>query len=418
MPKNTKNACMNHEQNADIKDIIRRQTDTDNFYLYDERIIHGNIACLQNSFPQIKFLYSIKCNSNKHVLRSIFRQGLGADAASAQEVLLANECGLTKNDIYYSAPGKTINDIQCVLDKAIIITDSINELMMIDKLAKELGRTIETGIRINPDFSFYSANAQASKFGIDEKQVIDFIKNKQAPHIKICGIHVHLKSQELNPLVLKKYYENVLDLAEKFSTICGELQYVNMGSGIGIQYTDTNTPLNVTELAASIKNKMTEFQSNHPDTLLMIETGRYIVGESGFYVTTVLDKKISRGKTFIILKNTLNGFIRPSLEQMVNHYSQNESPDMYEPLFSYKNAFKFLPLTRNASPAEKVTLAGNLCTALDIIAEDIELPLLVPGDKIMITNAGAYAAVLSPMQFASQEKPKELFAAADGTILE
>lgn len=417
MPKNTGNNCMTPKQISDIRDIILRQTDTDNFYLYYEQMIHKNIACLQNNFPQVKFLYSIKCNSNKHVLRSIFRQGLGADAASLQEVLLANECSLGKNDIYYSAPGKTLNDIQRALDKAIIIVDSINELIMIDNLAKELEKTIEIGVRINPDFSFYSANAQASKFGIDEAQAIDFIKSKQAPNLKIRGIHVHLKSQELNPLVLKQYYENVLSLAEKFSSICGELHYVNMGSGIGIQYTDTNIPLNIPELAASIQSKLAEFQKNHPDTLLIIETGRYIVGESGVYVTTVLDKKISRGKTFVILKNTLNGFIRPSLEQMVAHYCQAENPDMYEPLFSYKNAFKIIPLTKNTSPAEKVTLVGNLCTALDVIAEDIEVPLLVPGDKIMISNAGAYAAVLSPMQFASQEKPKELFVTADGTIV-
>lgn len=412
-----KNSPIPQKQSLPIEDIILSQAkDNDNFYLYNEQIINKNIACLQNNFPQVKFLYSIKCNCNKQVLRSIFSQGLGADAASAQEVLLANECGLTKNEIYYSAPGKTLKDIQCTLDKAIIIADSINEMIMMDTLARELGRTIEIGVRINPDFSFYSANAQASKFGIDEEQLIDFIKSKQAPHIKLCGIHVHLKSQELNPLVLKQYYENVLNLADKYSAVCGELQYVNMGSGIGIQYTDINIPLNIPELGASIKNKLSAFQKTYPNTRLIIETGRYIVGESGVYVTTVLDKKISRGKTFVILKNTLNGFVRPSLEQMVCHYSQDENPAMYEPLFSYKNAFKILPLTKNSHPTEKVTLAGNLCTALDIIVENIELPLLVPGDKIMITNAGAYAAVLSPMQFASQEKPKELFITADGSI--
>lgn len=403
---------------TDVGDIIRNlATDCDNFYLYDERWIKRCVSRLRGCFPQIKFLYSIKCNNNRHILHSVFSQGLGADAASVQEVLLAAECGLPRNEIYYSAPGKTPKDIISVLDKCIVIADSINEIKLIDKIMQERGEVLNIGIRLNPDFTFYSETGAPSKFGIDEAEAIDFINRGECRNIRVSGIHVHLRSQELNPSILERYYEKMIDLAEKFSKLCGSLQYVNMGSGMGIQYSKINIPLNMPELAASVKCKLHEFQTAYPDTLLMIETGRYAVGECGMYVTTVLDRKTSKGKTFIILKNTLNGFIRPSLERLIAHYSSAENPAGCEPLYSCKNAFDFLTLKNDHGKTEKVTLVGNLCTSSDVVAEDIEMPELMPGDIVIITNAGAYGSVLSPMQFSSQSKPDEFFVSEDGTVL-
>lgn len=402
---------------ADIRGIIGKLLESsDNFYIYDERWIKKCVSCLQSCFPQIKFLYSIKCNNNRHVMRSVLSQGLGADAASVREIHLASECGLPKEEIYYSAPGKTRKDIENALGKSIIIADSINEIMLIDNIALERGAIYEIGIRLNPDFTFYSEIGTPSKFGIDETQAVDFINSGRCHNIRICGIHVHLRSQELNPAVLERYYEKMIDLAERFSRICGPLKYVNMGSGMGIQYSKANTPLNVPELAEAVKNKLIEFQKAYPDTLLIIETGRYVVGESGMYVTTVLDRKVSQGKTFVILKNTLNGFVRPSLERLVAHYSPNENPSGCEPLYSCKNAFDFLTLKEGTGEPEKVTLVGNLCTASDVVAEDIEMPRLEPGDTVIITNAGAYGAVLSPIQFSSQDKPEEFFVSAEGIV--
>lgn len=192
---------------SNIRDVIIKQImDTDNFYLYDENLIKEKINNLHEYFIQIKFLYSIKCNNNKNVMQSIFNQGLGADAASLHEVFMASEYRLTKNDIYYSAPGKSLKDITEALDKSVIIADSLNEIILIDKVAQKRQEIIEIGIRLNPNFTFYSEEGQPSKFGIDEDQAIEFINGNQCKNIKVCGIHVHLKSQELNPLILKNYY--------------------------------------------------------------------------------------------------------------------------------------------------------------------------------------------------------------------
>jgi len=124
---------------------------------------------------------------------------------------------------------------------------------------------------------------------------------------------------------------------------------------------------------------------------------------------------VSHGKTYIILKNTMNGFIRPSLAKMVLSYTNEVSPKGTEPLFTSRNAFSFITL-KEGDEEETVTLVGNLCTSADVIAEDITLPRLEAGDLVVINNAGGYAAVLSPMQFSSQEKPSELFLTSKGDI--
>lgn len=399
------------------KAMIAKQAEKyDSFYLYDENCIISSVNTLKENFPQIEFLYSVKCNPNCHVLHSVFTQGFGADAASLGEVFLANEAGLTKDQIYYSAPGKTMEDIKNAISKSILIADSLDEIKRIQIVASQAGMTAKIGIRINPNFTFYGNCGQSSKFGIDEDQAVAFIQDNDCENIKITGIHVHLKSQELNTAVLSDYYRNMLRLAEKFLSLCGELEYVNMGSGMGIQYSVNETPLDMKLLSADIHCALDKFKAAYPNTKLIIETGRYVVGKSGIYVTKVVDRKVSCGKTYLILKNTLNGFIRPSLAVLVTHYAEREEPAAAEPLFTGKDAFQFLTL-KDDEPTELVTLVGNLCTATDVVAENIMLPHLECGDCIVMTNAGSYAAVLSPMQFATQEKPVEIFLTTDDKII-
>ena len=177
----------------------------------------------------------------------------------------------------------------------------------------------------------------------------------------------------------------------------------------------TEKPLDLVKLGASAAEEFKQFKHKFPNTELLIETGRFVVGDSGSYVTRVLDKKISHGTTYLILQNTLNGFVRPSIERLVAHYSKEKNPIGCEPLFTCKNAFEFQPLTDNIG-RETVTLVGNLCTSSDIVAENIEMPCMEPDDSIIISNAGAYGAVLSPMQFSSLNKPQEFFLTLDGKI--
>lgn len=407
------------KMNLKHKDIVLQCAQRyESFYLYDESSISNSIEQLKTHFPQVDFLYSMKCNSNPRVLQCVFNHGLGADAASSEEVRLAKTAGLPEHRIYYSAPGKSDEDIRKTIFSSTLIADSIGEIERIGAMAEKMGTTARIGIRINPDFSFAEAGGNPSKFGIDEDQVIKFLETGPLRFVKIAGIHVHLKSQELNAGMLSEYYKNVLKLGKRFSHICGSLDFINMGSGMGVPFAQTDTPLDISALAASIQDDMKQFCLACPNTRIFIETGRYAVCKSGIYVTKVMDRKISHGKTYLILKNTLNGFIRPSLAKLISNYTGGAEAAGAEPLFTSTNGFEVLTLKDDRKTKEKVSLAGNLCTSSDMIAEDIYLPELGRGDVVIITNAGSYGAALSPFQFSSQERPKELFLTENGDVIE
>ncbi len=402
-----------------LGEVIKTQAEKyDSFYLYNQVGIIKSTNILKENFPQVEFLYSIKSNSNNHVVNTIFNQNFGADAASLGEVLLSHELGLGSDKIYYSAPGKTIADIKGAIEKSIIIADSIDEIKRIDTVSKELGKVTKIGVRINPNFSFTENSGGSSKFGIDEELIYELLAENQCKNIEINGIHIHLKSQELNANILEQYYNKIFTLATNLKEKCNcKLDYINMGSGIGIEYSINDNPLDIKRLGQFVANKLEELKKTNPNTKILIEVGRYAIGKNGLYVTKVVDRKTSYGTTFIILKNTLNGFIRPSIANLIGKYSTDKKPIASEPLFTSLDAFQFLTL-KESGEKEKVTLVGNLCTATDVIAEDIIMPKLCYGDIVFMTNAGSYGAVLTPMQFSTQEKPVELFVNTSGEVVE
>ncbi|MCF0123579.1 MAG: alanine racemase [Ruminiclostridium sp.] len=399
--------------NPNILSCIARH---DNFYLYDETVIEDSTARLKAQFPGVKFLYSVKCNPNPHVLDCVFRQGFGADTASPGEVFRARRADLPANKIYYSAPGKSLEDIQRTLGQAVLIADSLGEVQRIQAAAEDADTSVRIGLRINPNFSFLGDSGQPSKFGIDEDQALAFLQAAPCSRVQVTGIHVHLKSQELRADVLSSYYRRMFRLAERIAAVCGPLEYVNMGSGLGIPYGPEDTPLDLVSLGTAFQSALTIFRASYPSTRILIEVGRYAVCQSGIYVTRVVDRKVSHGKTYLILQNTLNGFLRPSLARLVSSYAADVPPAGYEPLFTAEDSFGFHTL-KASIPSEIVTLVGNLCTSADVVAEDLHLPHLDPGDPLIITNAGAYAASLSPMQFSSLGRPREFFLTKTGALL-
>ncbi|MEG1862486.1 MAG: diaminopimelate decarboxylase [Oscillospiraceae bacterium] len=401
-----------------IEKIIKEQSKRHlSFYIYDENTIIDSLKTLKNDFPSVEFLYSAKTNPFPSVVKCVVENGLGIDAASLNEVLMGEKEGLAKEKIYYSAPGKTRYDILGAIEKSIIIADSLNELKVLNDAAKETGRKAKIGIRINPDFTFDSENGAGGKFGIDQ-DILFANKSwiKALPYVEFCGIHVHSRSQELDYIILEKYYDNMFKLAkrvqEEFDV---KLSFINMGGGIGVEYNENDTPLQTKQLGEKLTQLIADFKQKLDGVKVIIETGRFAVGKSGTYVTTVIDKKVSYGKNYIILNNTLNGFIRPSLAMLVESYVQG-TPKASEPLYTKPNSFKFKVLGKEEGEMESVTLCGNLCTGTDVVAKDILLPKIEIGDVLTMSNAGSYAAVLSPMQFASLTPPAQIFLTKDGLI--
>ncbi len=392
-----------------LLDLLQRH---DSFYLYEESVIRAAADRLHAAFPGVQFLYSMKCNPAARVLDTLFGQGLGADAASLGEVALAEAHGVPADSIYFSAPARTEADLRAAYGRCVLIADSLREVDLIARIAAEQGGTAEIGVRINPDFTFAADQGVPGKFGVDE----DALWAADLSRVRVVGVHVHAKSQELSAAVLGHYYENMFRLLGRVQEKLGvELRFANFGSGFGIPFAPGEESLDVEALGGRFQVLLADCQSAFPALRILIETGRYVSGPAGSYVTKVVDKKTSRGKTFVFLHNTLNGFARPAMSEMVR--SLSPAPTPYEPLFTHVDAARILPLTDRAD-TETVTLAGNLCTAADIILRDAVLPRLEVGDGVVMTTAGCYAAVMTPMQFASLTPPAQLFLTEDGRVLE
>ena len=142
------------------------------FYIYDEKIIDRQIKILSEKMSHFEFIYSVKTNPYKPIVNFIASKGLGADAASAQEVMIAKDAGLSYDKVLYSSPGKTRTDIEKTIDKSIIIADSYNELALINDVARQRNLHINIGLRVNPDYIMDVGKGSSSKFGVDEETLV------------------------------------------------------------------------------------------------------------------------------------------------------------------------------------------------------------------------------------------------------
>ncbi|HBD63621.1 MAG TPA: pyridoxal-dependent decarboxylase [Clostridiales bacterium] len=386
-------------------------------YIYNNEQIIAQCRKLKEALFAFDFLYSIKTNPFAPVIQSIAGEGFGADAASSQEVELSIKSGMAPQDILFSSPGKTADDISQCFEKCIIIADSFSEIKIIDDEAKKRNQDIKIGIRINPDFSMDSDIGTPSKFGIDMEQADELeILLQSCDNIIISGIHIHIKSQILDVKKLGDYYHNCFNAAKKLNKLENiKIEFINFGSGIGALYNmERDVPVNLDELS-DIVNSIVSENAETMKAKLYIETGRFVVCNAGTYYTEIVDIKQSRGKKYLIVKNGMNGFMRPAIASLLQKATGNSEFPGQEPLFTSYNAFG-LNVLNKSSQKEKVTVVGNLCTALDVIKEDVELNKALVGDIISVSNAGSYAYSLSPLIFSSHPLPSQFLLCEDGEM--
>ncbi|WML34410.1 hypothetical protein [Clostridium sp. OS1-26] len=386
----------------------------ESFYIYDESVISRQVKTLSENFPQFEFLYSVKTNPFAPIVNFVASKGFGADAASAEEVIIGQKAGIPYEKILYSTPGKTRKDIEKTINKAIIIADSYNELLLINDVAKQKNIHIKVGLRINADFSMDDGDGKgaSSKFGVDENTLFnqkDFFDSLS--NIKIVGIHVHLRSQVLEHRKLYKYYEKIFDLAvyckEKLEW---DIEFINFGGGLGIVYSLVNdAPLNIDKLSYECKELVQRFKDKI-NARLIVETGRFVICEAGLYVTRIADIKESMGTKYLIVEKGLNGFLRTSIAELLMDYiPEINKMKASEPLFTTKDAFEFFIPEGDESSLEKVSIVGSLCTSTDIMVKDSMLPKAHIGDLVIVSKAGSYSYSLSPILFASHSLPLQFY---------
>ena len=276
-------------------------------------------------------------------------------------------------------------------------------------MAAARGETKAIGLRVNPAFSMDGGAGGTSKFGIDESDLPALKTLLQTLPAAVCGLHIHLRSQNLSADTLARYYKNCFALALRVRDILDcAIEYINFGGGVGIVYDPAcQPPLNMSTLKQCAQ-AVAEENARTLRARLLVESGRFLTAQAGTYYLPVVDKKTSHGTTYVIVENCLNGFQKPSLAAMLRNAAREGPLAPQEPLFTGETAFPITALpAEDTGITETVDIAGNLCCAVDVLAKNFTGPALAVGDLVAVGNTGAYARTLSPLLFSSHDVPAE-----------
>jgi len=348
------------------------------YYVYDFDYISKQYNELKDAFKARKSLisYAVKANSNLSVVKHLGDQGSGADCVSIGEVKRALKVGIPKYKIIFSGVGKTDDEIREALELDILMinVESEAELHRVAIVAKELEKNARISIRVNPNVDpkthpYISTGLHENKFGVDidtAKRMYVFAKNND--NIEPVGIHCHIGSQLTELAPIKEAVNIVADLVRNIkSALKIELSFFDVGGGLGIVY-DDETLIDTYDYAQTVLDALFGL-----DITVVCEPGRFLVGNSGTFVTKVLYEKINGSKRFVIVDGAMNDLIRPSL---YNAYHKIEVIDKSE----------------NMSDCNVV---GPVCESGDFFAKNIELPQTEHNDLVAIHSAGAYGFTMA-----------------------
>jgi diaminopimelate decarboxylase len=373
-------------------------------FVYDGLVLDQKWNLLRRTFPaEFDISYSVKANPNPAILRWFLSKGCGLEIASAGEFYLALRAGCPPKKILFAGPGKTEGDLEAVLAQGIgeIHIESSLEAERISAISRRIGRRAQVAVRVNPSVEAQGGamrmGGKPAPFGIDEESLDDVIeKIVHDPSLEFSGIHLFTGTQILDHQVLIRQYRKGIEIALRVARkLARPVKMVDFGGGLGIPYFRGEQDLNMDLLATEVNMLMDEVR-NEPlfsGTRFVLEPGRYLVGEAGIYVARVTDVKTSRGKKFVILDGGMNHHLAASgnLGQVI------------------KRNFPLAVLNKMAHQStECVDVVGPLCTPLDVLARDADLPVIEVGDLVGVFQSGAYARTASPLGFLSQLSPAEV----------
>jgi diaminopimelate decarboxylase len=254
-------------------------------------------------------------------------------------------------------------------------------------------------LRVNPDFQVKGSGMRMGggpqQFGIDVEQVPDLLQTLRVTDLDLLGFHVFAGSQNLHADILcEALTRNVALLMGLADQSPWPVRYLNLGGGFGIPYSEKDQPLDLVPVGAKLKELIEgEIRPQLPDARVTIELGRYIVGEAGVYVTRVVDRKVSRGRTYLVVDGGMHHQLAASgnLGQVIR-----------------RNYPVVIGNRVQESEREAVSVVGCLCTPLDLLADNVMLPPAEIGDLVVIFQAGAYGLTASPTAFLGHPMPVEV----------
>jgi diaminopimelate decarboxylase len=380
------------------------------FYAYDSQRIIQRIADLRAVLPgSIGIHYAIKANPFLPLVRLLAGQVDGADIASAGELDLALQAGIAPGRISFAGPGKRDSELaQAVANGVLINAESAGELLRLAAIAQHQGRVARVALRVNPAFELKGSGMRMGggprPFGIDEEMIPELLTGwaRFGSHLKFEGLHIFAGSQNLNGAAIAEAQRASYQLALRLAAHApAPIKTLNLGGGFGIPYFPHESPLELTPIIAALDEIATDAARRLPHAALHLELGRYLVGEAGIYVTRIIDKKVSRGHTYLVTDGGLNHHLAAS-----GNFGQVIRRNYPVAIVHAQDAEKVG--ADNTAGMERVSVAGPLCTPLDLLADNINLPLAGPGDLFVIFQSGAYGASASPQGFLSHPAVPEM----------
>jgi diaminopimelate decarboxylase len=374
-------------------------------YVYDRGALDHRWDCLRQALPpEFEIFYSIKANPNQTVLRYFLGHGCGLEVASAGEIHQAVEAGCEPSSMIFAGPGKADAELELAVGCGLgeIHVESLSEAKRISAISRRIGRTSQIALRVNPcDQAQGGAMRMGGKpapFGIDEEQLDDVLDHVTAdPQLDVSGIHLFMGTQILDHTILISQYRKAAEIARRVaSRLAKPLRTIDFGGGLGIPYFAHERPLDLTALSSELHSFVHELKRDSllSQARLIVEPGRFLVGEAGIYVTKVNEIKQSRGRSFVIVDGGMHQHLAASgnLGQTIKR--------------NYPVALlNKLDLVND----ETVDVVGPLCTPLDMLARNIPLPTAEAGDLFGVFQSGAYARTASPLGFLSHPAPPEIW---------
>lgn len=389
--------------NTPLSQIEKLVTSTP-FYAYDRQLIINKVSQLLNTLPpEVSIHYAIKANPYPSLVHLMAGQVSGFDVASKKEMLLAIQTGMPVKNISFAGPGKTLNDIEAAIISGVTLhVESTGEIKRVELAAQQLNLKANIAIRVNPKFELKSSGMKmsggAKPFGIDEEQIPQVLKELSLEQVNLRGFHIFAGSQNLNAEAIISAQQQTFALAQQLielttAIINKKIDYLNIGGGFGVPYFTNDKALDMTLIANNLKDLIKQYKTLVDGLELIIELGRYLVAEAGIYVCKVIDKKVSRGTTYLVCDGGLHHHLANS-----GNFGQ----------VIRKNYPVTIGNRLNSTELEQVNIVGPLCTPLDILADKIILPKANIDDYVVIFQSGAYGASASPKDFLSQPQLSEV----------
>ena len=370
------------------------------FYAYDRRLIDERVAGLRRILPSsIKLHYAIKANPMPALVQHLARQVDGLDVASLGEMQTALDAGMNPAHISFAGPGKRPPELAAAIAAGITLyLESARELEIVARLGTEQGRQPRVAVRVNPDFALKTSGMKmgggSQPFGVDAEQIPALLRRIDELDLDFQGFHLFTGSQNLRAEALIEAHDRIFELALRLADDApGRVWLLNIGGGFGIPYFPGDRPLEVQPIAANLGRWLSIVAERVPEAEVVLELGRYLVGEAGIYVAEVVDRKVSRGHTFLIINGGLHQHLAAS-----GNFGQVLRKNY--PVVVGNRVF--------GTEREVVTVVGPLCTPLDVLADRMELAKTEIGDFIVVFQSGAYCLTASPTAFLSHPPCREV----------